>query len=1375
MDKVEIKEYQNLSEPVRVTVVTGLLNMEGVRVPAGGKEGQNLTKKSDKDYDVYWADPDDINSIEHITLNGEEVPVENKTAKLTVDKSTVGLENIYAELNENIIKNPEKTYLAYQGDVFNTAKSTNFQPTEGVVIDWGDGTTFVCTGTDAPITHNYTDGIDCHLISISGATSIGYYWFSSYDGILHVAMGNTITSIDEGAFAYCSNLTQITIPETVTIIRGSAFTQSGLLNVVIPQSVTEIGSNAFSQTSLQTVTILGNLSKLGNSAFATNNNLTDITVYGNIDALYGSCFRQNVNLTTLNLYGNIGTQEGSILNKGSDFAASYKLQRVIYHGNVDTALDFAIGKDLRQVTFLGTVKTIPNGVFNECPKLQSIYFSDKTPATIGSGNYVYGIFDTVKKIVVPKDAIDAYKSATNWSKYANKIVYELDSNDLRDAGVQSDYSQNDSTSLDYIKNRPFYEEIQENTLLEQTFSTHHPEEEPELNLWETAESQIQLKEGETVNVLFNGTEYALTVKKDYGSVLYIGNLYIFDKDKENTGEPFAVANTALSTLKDGTTVMTEQPQTNATIKVYKSENIIKTIDPKFIQDMYYKTTTETEMFNGNVTMSGSSSGSSGTINQSIVTDIVEGDTIEAVIGADKYYLPVILTGDMILAGIKDTNGAEIQIRANYTDVYTKKEYNGDTSITLKNIHTDIHQIPTEYIPESGYRLNIKVSSTSDEAISTAIKDYLTANAEAFEQLKKVDSFDLVIDMQGMTMKHHFVENTNVPFIRNFERQFVCLYYSNGGFNSHSYLYESTLQFAYTDTVQGVIYKSEKVVYDSNIKFGVSPLKDINDTPYTYGGKLGFYTLDSESGDYYKPQSDLLSLHEWITLAQQRDDFAIPTPTKATDLVDKQYADNNKGGTIPGNVVITGDLTVNGTQHINNTENLNVENAMIYSNAKGATLATNGGIGIKKNATDVYGIVYDPTSDSVKLGLGKSDTNGVFTFNANEGQPVAIRDDSSKFNDNHFIKWNEEHKKLVDSGYLAEDFVDVATQQSIGGIKTFTDEVHFGTTHFSKDLNVDNAILKIFDNQKDLVTQYKSDSIVIENGTGSSAVQYVLTLPKETGTLLLNKFKYSTFGSSNDGDSWNLIDGTKNLEIKYQDVNSHSSIFLEKDYIELSDINGTGSAKISLASNVVTIDTVDSSDKHKIIRVNPDKVSIGNSTDTPLVEIDSLSAKFNNRPQVKNNGNYVDVALKSDLNNYVPTQSESADKYYAQVTNENGIISARIFQNGGDDVQNLTIDKNGVKVLGKNIATTDSLDTKVNKLAESLRNQAYVRDNDGNDTGLAYTYTDEGNTLAVRNASGQLQVSTPSQDNDAANKKFVKDEIANSQGVITDTEIDELFA
>ena len=39
---------------------------------------------------------------------------------------------------------------------------------------------------------------------------------------------------------------------------------------------------------------------------------------------------------------------------------------------------------------------------------------------------------SIEKIIVPKSAINAYKAATGWSQYADKIVYEVDSSDLPD-------------------------------------------------------------------------------------------------------------------------------------------------------------------------------------------------------------------------------------------------------------------------------------------------------------------------------------------------------------------------------------------------------------------------------------------------------------------------------------------------------------------------------------------------------------------------------------------------------------------------------------------------------------------------------------------------------------------------------------------------------------------------------------------------------------------------------------------------------------------------------------------------------------------------------------------------------------------------------
>ena len=77
--------------------------------------------------------------------------------------------------------------------------------------------------------------------------------------IVALEIGTTVTIIGDCAFASCSGLTSITIPNSITSIEYGAFIGcNGLTIITIPSSVTSIGEMAFYQCSgLTSITFLG--------------------------------------------------------------------------------------------------------------------------------------------------------------------------------------------------------------------------------------------------------------------------------------------------------------------------------------------------------------------------------------------------------------------------------------------------------------------------------------------------------------------------------------------------------------------------------------------------------------------------------------------------------------------------------------------------------------------------------------------------------------------------------------------------------------------------------------------------------------------------------------------------------------------------------------------------------------------------------------------------------------------------------------------------------------------------------------------------------------------------------------------------------------
>ncbi len=103
-------------------------------------------------------------------------------------------------------------------------------------------------------------------------TSIGDKAFAECTSLTSITIPDGVASIGEAAFYGCANLTSITIPDSVTSIgRYAFFDCTSLTSITIPAGVTSIGEEAFSWCSILTaVTFLGDAPEVGSDVYSVN-------------------------------------------------------------------------------------------------------------------------------------------------------------------------------------------------------------------------------------------------------------------------------------------------------------------------------------------------------------------------------------------------------------------------------------------------------------------------------------------------------------------------------------------------------------------------------------------------------------------------------------------------------------------------------------------------------------------------------------------------------------------------------------------------------------------------------------------------------------------------------------------------------------------------------------------------------------------------------------------------------------------------------------------------------------------------------------------------------------------------------------------------
>ena len=271
--------------------------------------------------------------------------------------------NITIPSSVSVIKDQAFSYCSSLTDITVDSANASYCDVEGVLFNKNQTTLIQFPVGKAKSSYTVPETV----------TTIGNSAFEFCSGLASIVLPSNLTKIGNRAFYSCSALDSISIPNSVTTNGDSAFQNCTFLkSIVIPDSVTSLGEFAFSSCRLLERAVVGkNVTEIKKNTFANCSALTSVSLPDGITTFSEKAFYYCRALESIDLPAELVT---------IDVYAFYfcdSLKSIIIPENVEqiSKESFNYCFALETISFPSGITTVKERAFGNCPAIKDVYFA----------------------------------------------------------------------------------------------------------------------------------------------------------------------------------------------------------------------------------------------------------------------------------------------------------------------------------------------------------------------------------------------------------------------------------------------------------------------------------------------------------------------------------------------------------------------------------------------------------------------------------------------------------------------------------------------------------------------------------------------------------------------------------------------------------------------------------------------------------------------------------------------------------------------------------------------------------------------------------------------------------------------------------------